>query len=150
MIAICSNSFSRVYKVGIRKKINAHYVDRSVRKWRMILTLWAGRSRSLFSLMTFQICCELNENPNAGTTTRRSPANPPEAIECWNVSLKLETFRNAMYCIIHISIVTPTCFLKLLVTYIEIETEMAISCRILLINNPKQQTMSWRCRFQFP
>jgi hypothetical protein len=71
-------------------------------KWRRVLTLWAGRSRSLFSLMTFQNCCELNEKPDAGTTPRRSPASPPGAIECWNLSLKLETFRNIMYSVIHI------------------------------------------------
>jgi len=31
--------------------------------------------------MTFHICSELNENPEAGTTPRRSPASPPGAIE---------------------------------------------------------------------
>lgn len=44
-------------------------------------TLWAGRSRSLFSFMTFHICCTLKENPDAGITPRRSPASPPGEIE---------------------------------------------------------------------
>lgn len=56
------------------------------------ITLWAGRSRSLFSLITFQISCALKENPEAGTTPRRSPASPPGAMEWKNFILKLATY----------------------------------------------------------
>ena len=63
----------------------------------MFQTLWAGRSRSLFSLMTFHICCALNENPEAGTTPRLSPASPPGAIEWKKRCLRLATFRKKTY-----------------------------------------------------
>jgi len=56
------------------------------------ITLCAGRSRSLFSLMTFHISWQLNENPEAGTTPRRSPASPPGAMEWWNRCRKLATY----------------------------------------------------------
>jgi len=42
--------------------------------------------------MTFHICSELNEKPEAGTTPRRSPASPPGAMECWNRCRKLATY----------------------------------------------------------
>lgn len=44
--------------------------------------------------MTFQICCALKENPEAGTAPLRSPASPPGAIEWKNRCLKLATFSN--------------------------------------------------------
>lgn len=45
--------------------------------------------------MTFHICCALNENPEAGTTPRLSPARPPGAIEWKNLCLRLATFNKA-------------------------------------------------------
>jgi hypothetical protein len=74
-----------------------------IRKLRSVLTLWAGRSRSLFSPMTFQNCYELNEKHEAGTTPRRFPASPRGSIECWDLSLKIDTFRILIYFVIHIS-----------------------------------------------
>jgi hypothetical protein len=41
----------------------------------------------LFSRITFQICCELNKKPEAGTTPLLSPARPPGAIEFENLCL---------------------------------------------------------------
>lgn len=78
----CAMSYSTIlhHLYGCTKTVN------------QIITLCAGRSRSLFSLITFHICCALKENPEAGTTPRRSPARPPGAIEWLNRCLKLATF----------------------------------------------------------
>jgi len=60
-------------------------------KMSLLKTLWAGRSRSLFSRMTSHIWCALIEKADVGTAPRQSPARPPGAIEWYKCSRNSET-----------------------------------------------------------